>query len=136
MNLHSKQSLPPNQHVGYLFTVVFLLLAGYGVFFKNWSGLTISILVSAGSITLLITLIKPDLLSIPNRVWYLLGQTLGNLVSPIVLGVIFFLIITPTAFICRAFGRDELRLKRKPTQSYWLIRSPTSPHSQSFRNQF
>lgn len=87
----------------------------------------------------LITLFCPILLSPLNKAWMLLGHLLGKIISPIVLGVIFFLIITPVAFVGRLMGRDELRLKRQALRSqptYWIDRKSPSPKGDSFHNQF
>lgn len=86
-----------------------------------------------------ITVIQPRLLAPLNKAWFLLGDLLGKIISPIVLGAIFFLIITPVAFIGRVLGRDELRLKRQALRSqptYWIDRKSPSPKGDSFHNQF
>lgn len=61
---------------------------------------------------------------------------LGKIVSPIVLGIIFFLLISPVALVTRAFGRDALRLKAAETGSLWITRTPPGPDPESFKNQF
>src|SRR5436305_1539758 len=71
-----------------------------------------------------------------NKAWFHLGEWLENSVSPIVLGLIFFGLLTPISILTRLFGRDELRLKRRAVNSYWVDRTPPRPTAQSFRNQF
>ena len=83
-----------------------------------------------------ITFFLPQLLTPLNRLWYALGILLGKVISPIVLGAMFFLIITPIALITRLFGRDELKIRKLSLQSYWVDRSPQGPPSESFNNQF
>ena len=61
---------------------------------------------------------------------------MGKVVSPLVLGVIFFLLISPVALIGRLFGRDELRLKKANSNSYWIDRVPPGPAGDTFKNQF
>lgn len=61
---------------------------------------------------------------------------MGKIVSPIVLGLIFFTLLTPCAMIGRLFGRDELRLKLPNTESYWVERTPPGPDPDSFKNLF
>ena len=78
----------------------------------------------------------PKVLRPLNRVWYELGVLLGKVISPIVLGVMFFVLITPIAVITRIFGRDELKIKKLFVQSYWVDRLPPGPPSDSFKNQF
>lgn len=71
-----------------------------------------------------------------NRAWYQLGVLLGRIVNPVVLGLLFFLLITPVAILGRMFGRDPLRLKRRNIESYWIERSPVGPSPDSFKNQY
>ena len=78
----------------------------------------------------------PDRLAPLNKAWIMLGDVMGKLVRPLVLGGIFFVIITPVGLIARLIGRDELRLKRMNCKSYWIERSPRGPSGESFKNQF
>lgn len=80
--------------------------------------------------------IRPRLLSPLLRRWIQLGEIMGKFFSPIVLGVIFFLLITPAALISRFFGRDELHLNEVNMKSYWVKRTPPGPSRNSFKNQF
>jgi hypothetical protein len=59
---------------------------------------------------------------------------MGKFVSPIVLGIIFFLLITPVAIITRLFGRDELLIKKREVPSYWIEKEAIDPDS--FKDQF
>ena len=64
-----------------------------------------------------------------------IGFLIGMIVSPIILGIIFFGLVTPYGVVMRMFGRDELRLKTTNKLSYWIIRSePIEP--ESFKRQF
>ena len=109
-----------------------VLLYSYSQHFKNFATFAaIVFLLFVG-----VTLFAPKMLSPINWAWHELGMLLGKIVSPIVLGVIFFLMITPISLITRLFGRDELRLKKLSLQSYWVDRSPSGPSSDSFKNQF
>ncbi|NQY99023.1 MAG: hypothetical protein HRT82_17865, partial [Henriciella sp.] len=65
-----------------------------------------------------------------------LGYLIGRIVSPIVLGVIFFILMTPIGVVQRLFGRDELRLKPQNTNSHWKVREPAGPEPASFKQQF
>ena len=86
--------------------------------------------------TLLVTLAKPSLLLPFNKGWMWIGYLLGRVISPVVLGAIFFFLITPIALIFKISGRDELRLKLSKAQSHWKERSPIGPEAKSFKNQF
>jgi hypothetical protein len=61
---------------------------------------------------------------------------LGKIVSPIVLGFIFFIIITPVAIVTKLAGRDALKLRKQNVDSYWVDRSPPGPEPESFKEQF
>ena len=81
--------------------------------------------------------LRPALLAPLNRVWNKLGLLLGKIVSPIVLGALFFLVITPSAIIIRWMGKDLLNLRRDPkAESYWLVRDPPGPAPESINDQF
>jgi hypothetical protein len=131
----TKNSLPSDTRFGWFLTFVLGVVAIYSHFKLADEGFAAGLGVAA-VITVLITLFKPKLLSPVNKAWMLLGDLLGRVISPLLLGVIFFLIITPTALIGRILGRDELRLKRKAQSSYWIDRKSPSPRGDSFNNQF
>ena len=72
-----------------------------------------------------------------NRLWLKLGLLLFRVVSPIALGLLFYLTMTPIGLLMRATGKDPLRLKRDPAAaSYWLPREPPGPPPESMKNQF
>jgi polyferredoxin len=83
----------------------------------------------------LVTLVKADLLLPLNKLWMRFGLLLGMIVSPIVLGVIFFGLFTPITFLMRLSGRDELRLKFKQKNTHWITRDDMI-QADSFKNQF
>ncbi len=129
----SEIELPSNKKFGYFFTLIFLIITGY--FFLNKS-LNLTYVFATISITLFfITIIKADLLLYPNKLWIKFGLLLGMIISPIVLGVLFFILFTPTAILMKLYGRDELRIKFKKNTSYWILRE-TQINSDSFSNQF
>lgn len=130
----NKTKLPPNHHIGILFTAVFALIAIWPMFFgqppRYWSA-TICLA------TLLITILKPQWLTPFNRAWMKLGEMMSKVVNPIVLGVLFFLVITPIALIMRATGRDTLNRKIDPSAStYWIERCTDQAPPQSMTQQF
>jgi len=132
-----EQTLPSERSFGLLFGAVFALLAGYGLLFKGWSLVVVLSLVAVALAFVLLGFLVPRVLRPLNWLWFQLGQLLGKIVSPVVLGAIFFLILTPVSLVARLFGRDALRLKRKASQtSYWLDRAPPGPEPESFKNQF
>ena len=129
----SEIELPSNRKFGFFFTFVFVVLGFYFYFSDN---LTWAYLVSAASLAfLLVTLVKSDTLLPLNKVWMRFGLLLGMIVSPIVLGVIFFGLFTPIAIVMRLSGRDELRLKFAQKANHWILRAEPIK-SESFKNQF
>ncbi len=126
--------MPTNKKFGFFFTCVFALLAMY-FHFKLNTFLSIIFLLSS-ALFLVLSIIAPSSLNSLNKAWYLLGLLLGRIVSPIILGIIFFLLITPTAIVMRLAGRDELRIKKRLSKSYWITRVPPGPDPESFKNQF
>ena len=119
---------------GLVFTLVFAVIAAWpliqGSPVRWWSA-------AAAALFAVISVLRPSLLSAPNKAWTRLGQLMGAVVSPIALGVVFFLVITPTSLLMRMAGKDPLRLKRDPTApSYWIKRQPPGPAPDSLTRQF
>ena len=130
---YAKIELPSNRKFGFFFTFVFLIIASY--FFLS-DGILISYaFFTLAAVLLLITFINEHALLPLNKLWMRFGQLLGILISPIILGVIFFGIFTPYSLLMRLFGRDELKLKLRKTKSYWKLRDQSMPQT-NFRKQF
>jgi len=119
-----------NKSFGIVFFVVFLLIGIYPILkdgnIRIWS-LVIAI------IFLFLSLTKPRILTPLNKVWIKFGLFLGKIVSPIVMGVIFFAVVTPTSFFMKIFGKDLLNLKYNNNKTYWIEKS--GPKSK-MKNQF
>ena len=129
----SEIELPSNRKFGFFFTFVFVVVASYFYYTDN---VTWAYVVNAVALAfLLVTLIKSDALLPLNKLWMWFGLLLGMIVSPIVLGVIFFGLFTPIAMLMRLSGRDELRLKYAQKASHWISRGEPIK-SESFKHQF
>ena len=129
----SEIELPSNRKFGFFFTFVFVVVAAYFYYSDN---LTWAYVVSAAALVfLLVTLTKSDALLPLNKLWMHVGLLLGIIVSPIVLGIIFFGLFTPIAMLMRLSGRDELCLKLAQKTSHWISRSGPIK-SESFKHQF
>ena len=130
-----KNQLPSNKKFGSFMSSILILLSGY-FFFKNlFLAFYFSILLSL--FFLIATLFNHQILTKLNQQWFYLGCFLGKLVSPIVLGVIFFLLITPVALIGKIFGRDILLIKRPlKIESYWIELDDKDRDDNFFDNQF
>jgi energy-coupling factor transporter transmembrane protein EcfT len=129
----SEIELPSNRKFGFFFTFVFAAAAAYFYYTTNVSWAYV--FIAAALIFLLITLIKSDALLPLNRLWMCFGLLLGMIISPIILGIIFFGLFTPIAFLMRLSGRDELRLKFSQKVSHWILRSEPIK-SESYKQQF
>jgi len=119
-----------NRSFGIVFFIVFLLVAIYP-FFKNGDIRLWSLLVS--SIFLILGLINSNILTPLNKIWFKFGIFLGKIISPVIMGIIFFLVVTPIGFIMRLMGKDVLSLKFNNNKSYWIEK--TGPKSK-MKNQF
>jgi hypothetical protein len=125
---------PPDRQFGLVFTAVFLLIGAWPLLWGRpvrwWSlGLAAAFLVAA--------LAAPGLLAPLNRVWLKLGLLMHKVVSPVVLGLVFFSTVTPIGLLLRALGKDPLRLRFDPAApTYWIERRPPGPSGQSMPKQF
>ena len=129
----SNITLPSNKKFGFFFSFVFFVAALYFINSKNQVvGYTVLIF---SIFFIIVTLTNAKLLQPLNKMWMRFGLILGYIISPIVLGIIFFGIFTPYSIIMKIIGRDELRLKRIKSASHWIIRSKTSPQT-NFKKQF
>lgn len=129
----SEVELPSNRMFGFLFTFIFAVATAYFYYSANLNWAYVFTVITL--IFLLITMIKSDALLPLNKLWMRFGLLLGMIVSPIVLGFIFFGLITPIAMFMRVSGRDELRLKFSQKASHWILRSEPIK-SESFKQQF
>jgi predicted membrane metal-binding protein len=112
------------------FTIVGLWpLLGQGA--VRWWALAIALAFAV------VSAVRPALLAPLNRLWFKFGLLLNQVVSPIVMGLLFFLVITPFALVMRAKGKDLLHLKRDPAaRSYWIPREPPGPSPETIKNQY
>ena len=119
---------------GFVFAAVFLIVGLYPLL--HVAGIRIWAVVISGLFLLLAALV-PQVLAPANRLWTKFGLLLHNIVSPIALGILFFLVVTPTGLLMRLFGKDPLRLRFDPAaDSYWIKRDPPGPAADSLKNQF
>lgn len=84
-----------------------------------------------------LAIVWPSALAPLNRLWTRFGLILNLIVSPLVMGLLFYVVITPIALVMRATGKDVLRLRFDPkAKSYWIKREPPGPAPESIKNQF
>ena len=119
-----------NRNFGIVFFVVFILIGLYPLL-KSGNLNIISILI--GLIFLILGVLNSRFLTPLNKIWFKFGLLLGQIISPVVMGIIFFLVVTPIAFIMRILGKDVLRLKKKSDNSYWIKKTDLKS---KMKNQF
>ncbi len=122
--------LPSNRNFGVVFCIVFMIISLWPLLSQNeiriWS-LIISIAF------LLLGLINSTLLTPLNKLWFKFGILLGNIISPIIMGIIFFFVVTPTGLLMKIFKKDPLNLKKNNSNTYWTDKDN---NNNSMRNQF
>ena len=125
-----KNTLPSNKNFGIVFAILFFIISFWpllkGEDLRNWS-LIIAL------IFLVLGLINSKILTPLNQLWFKFGLLLGRIVSPLIMGVIFFFVVTPIGFIMRILGKDLLKLKFNKDKSYWIKKD--GPKSK-MKNQF
>ena len=119
-----------NRNFGIVFFVVFLLIALYPLInsgeIRIWSAVIALIFLVLG-------ILNSNILSPLNKLWFKFGIFLGKIISPIIMGIIFFLVVTPIGLIMRLLGKDVLNLRYNDYKSYWIEK--TGPKSK-MKNQF
>ena len=106
-----------NRSFGIVFFVVFLIVAIYPLI-KNGDLRLWPLIISI--IFLILGLINSKLLTPLNKLWFKFGIFLGRIMSPIIMGIIFFFVVTPIGLILRIIGKDILNLKKNNSKSYWI----------------
>ena len=119
-----------NRSFGLVFFIVFLIV-GLLPLVSNENIRIWSLIVS--TIFLILGLLNSRILTPLNIIWFKFGILLGRVVSPLVMAMIFFLVVTPTGILMRIFQKDLLNLKKNNSKSYWIIREKTGSE---MKNQF
>ena len=125
---------PSNRSFGWVFTTFFTLVGAYSL----WrAGTTYPWMFGLAAVTAVVTLLSPGWLAPLNRIWMKFGELLHHVVSPVVLGVIFYGVFTPVAMVMRMAGRDIMKRRfDQGAKTYWVKREPPGPAADSFRDQF
>ena len=119
-----------NKSFGIVFFIVFLLIAIYP-FFNNGNIRLWSLILSV--IFLILGLLNSKILTPLNYIWFKFGLLLGKIISPLVMGIVFFAVITPIAFLMRVLNKDLLSLKYNNHESYWIKKDNSK---NQMKNQF
>ena len=130
MSSYNDIKISSNRSFGVVFFIVFLLIALYPLLNNNEIRLW-SLIISV--IFLILGILNSKILSPLNKIWFKFGLLLGKIISPIIMGVIFFSVVTPIGFIMKLLGKDLINLKFNNQKSYWIEKS--GPKSK-MKNQF
>jgi hypothetical protein len=118
---------------GLLFAAAFLFI-GFSPTFRGqqvrWSPAIV------GALFVIVTIIWPRVLAPANQMWFGLSLALGRILTPFLLGLFFFLVVTPFGLIARFFKWDPMRRTYTRDASYWIPRDPPGPPPESIVNQF
>jgi hypothetical protein len=119
-----------NRSFGIVFFLFFFIVSIFPLFkdedIRIWA-------VIIAVIFLILGMLNSSVLSPLNKLWFKFGILLGKFISPIIMGLVFFTVVTPTAFLLRAFGKDSLNLKKNNKNSYWIEKSKIKSR---MKNQF
>jgi len=129
----SEVELPSNRKFGFFFSFLLFLFAAYFLYVQSY--ILASSLSFVALLLLVITVLNDKILLPLNSLWIRFGMFLGMIISPIIMGIIFFVLITPYGVLMRIFGRDVLRLQKIGNKSHWIIRSKDSLNS-NLEHQF
>ena len=119
-----------NRSFGIVFFLVFLFIAVYPL---NYNGEIRIWSIIVSSIFLILGLLNSKILTPLNKLWFKFGILLGKVASPLIMGIIFFFVVTPIGLFMRLSGKDLLNLKYNNNKSYWIKKS--GPKSK-MKNQF
>ena len=128
--MSKKIKMPTNRNFGIVFFIIFLIISIWPLLNENqirfWS-LAISL------IFFVLGAINSKLLTPLNKVWFKFGLLLGKVMSPLIMGIIFFLVVTPISLFMKIINKDLLNLKFNKNKSYWIDKN--DPKSK-MKNQF
>ena len=128
--MKNKIEIGSNRSFGIVFFLVFLII---GIFPIKSGGSINYLLVCISIIFLFLGIVNSKILTPLNKIWFKFGIILGHILSPVIMGLIFFMVVTPTAFVLKVFRKDVLNLKNNNKKTYWIIKYKVSS---SLKNQF
>ena len=127
---HQSIQIGSNRSFGIVFFIFFLIIALWPLL-NNHEIRLWSLIISL--IFLILGILNSKLLSPLNKLWMRFGLLLGRIVSPIIMGIIYFFVVTPTGLIMKIFRKDLLSLKRNDEKSYWIEKND---EKSNMKNQF
>lgn len=125
-----KPKISSNRSFGIVFFIFFLIVSIYPIL--NAEGIRVWSFILA-IFFLILGLINSEILTPLNKLWFKLGIFLGRFIAPIVMGFVFFFVVTPTSLIMKLLQKDILRLKKNNSKTYWINKSN---ENNDLKNQF
>ncbi len=128
--MNIKISKNDSKYFGIILSIILIIYCVYDFYINE-----LQILLLLFTLTLiLVSLFKPSILNPITKIWVLLGITLGKIISPIVLGLVFFIVVTPTSLIRKIIVKDPINQKiNKKLKTYW---QKTNSYDTNLKNQF
>ena len=127
---NNKIKISSNRSFGLVFFVFFLIISLFPLLNSNeiryW-------LLALSLVFLILGILNSKILTPLNKIWFKFGLFLGKIFSPIIMGFIFFTVVTPTAFIMKIFRKDILNLRKNTKSTYWIKKVE---QKSSMKNQF
>ena len=130
LDMKNRIQISSNRSFGVVFFIFFLIIAFYPLLISTGKVRVWSVVLSL--VFLIITIIRPNSFTFLNKLWIQLGILLGKIISPIVMGLVFFFVVTPIGMFVRILKKDVMGLKRGAS-SYWITREDKV---QSMKKQF
>lgn len=103
---------------------------------RGWWQWLVLALAALAIVDLVLAWLAPSVLGPINRWWMALGHLLGKIVAPFVLTLMYAILFVPIALLMRLRGRDELHLRDRSGDSFWVVRPNPHIDAESFRNQY
>lgn len=126
----SEIKINSNRSFGIVFSILFFIISLYPLI--NSENIRIwALLISF--VFLILGILNSRLLSPLNKIWFNFGLFLGKIISPLIMGLIFFLVVTPIGLLMRLFDKDILSLKYNKNKSYWIEKNDAKS---KMKNQF
>ena len=125
-----KPNIGSNRSFGIVFFIVFLIISLWPLLNSNEIRIWAFII---SLVFLVLGLLNSKILTPLNKIWFKFGIFLGNIISPIVMGLIYFVVVTPIALLLKVFGKDVLSLKKTKSNTYWKNKEK---YNSNMKNQF
>ena len=138
MSQRDDLKLGSERSFGIVFATVFTIIAILPIFTLDSNEVTVRIWALIVAVLLaIITFVRPQLLSPFNKIWFRFGLLLHKIINPLVMGLMFFVVISPIGMLMRALGKTTKKKRfDQNIDSYWITREPPGPEPETMKRQF